>query len=157
MRLGADVLLAAVLVCAVHAWSLFPRKRFKEEGFLRAGSLGLEDVRGQVAAWGYFRDDRFLDAWIVDASRQSVTVHEWNHAISRSIQLPPLIFPCPVTCALPMRSSLILRTMDAQTSWSWLRPRAERARPSPCSCGRCSLTVNLANPYHCLPRWMHSP
>lgn len=80
MRLGADVLLAAVLVCAVHAWSLFPRKRFKEEGFLRAGSLGLEDVRGQVAAWGYFRDDRFLDAWIVDASRQSMTVHEWNHA-----------------------------------------------------------------------------
>lgn len=74
------LLLLAAVVPSAHAWRLFPTKRFAEEGLVRAGALGLGDVRGQVAAWSYFSNGRFLDVWIVDAPRQSVSVHAWDHA-----------------------------------------------------------------------------
>ena len=74
------LLLLLVVAPSAHAWRLWPAKRFAEEGLVRAGALGLGDVRGQVAAWSYFSSTRFLDAWIVDAQRQSVSVHAWDHA-----------------------------------------------------------------------------
>ena len=85
MRVELPLLLLLLLVVAVaapsaHAWRLWPAKRFAEEGLVRAGALGLDDVRGQVAAWSYFSSTRFLDVWIVDAQRQSVSVHAWDHA-----------------------------------------------------------------------------
>lgn len=77
LRLVWSACVAAVT--GAYAWRLFPQQ-FKDEGMVRAGALGLDDVRGEIGAWGYFRDDRFLDMWIIDAARQSVAVHEWNHA-----------------------------------------------------------------------------
>ena len=73
------LLLLLVVAPSAHAWRLWPAKRFAEEGLVRAGALGLDDVRGQVAAWSYFSSTRFLDVWIVDAQRQSVSVHAWDH------------------------------------------------------------------------------
>jgi hypothetical protein len=57
MRVAAAALLATV----VTAWP-FSQKRFKEAGFVEAGALGLDDVEGQVVAWGYLNDDR-LCVW----------------------------------------------------------------------------------------------
>lgn len=96
MRAAQAVLaLAAAGVLRVCAWSWLPQRRFKEEGFLPVGSLGLDDVHGHLAAWGYWNDDRFLDAYIVDAARQQVSVHEWIHAHFAFNTTPAAVYTVP--------------------------------------------------------------
>lgn len=93
----AQAWLALGAVCALRvcAWSWLPQRRFKEEGFLHVGSLGLEDVHGHLAAWGYWNDDRFLDAYVVDATRQQVSVHEWMHSRFSFNAKPSAVFTVP--------------------------------------------------------------
>ena len=56
----AALLVACMLLASpVPAFRLgFSGKRFREDGLLHAGSLGLGDVDGYLGAWGYYNDDR---------------------------------------------------------------------------------------------------
>ncbi|WFD32932.1 hypothetical protein MSPP1_003985 [Malassezia sp. CBS 17886] len=36
-------------------------------------------MKGSIAAWGYYDDDRFLDIFITSHDRTTVTVHTWMH------------------------------------------------------------------------------
>ncbi|KAI3492687.1 hypothetical protein L1887_42605 [Cichorium endivia] len=55
-------------------------KRFKYEGLINAGSLGLDQINGQIAAWGDWNGDQFVDAIVVDADRSTASIHVWDHS-----------------------------------------------------------------------------
>ncbi|WFD21174.1 hypothetical protein MCAP1_003435 [Malassezia caprae] len=96
MRVAQAVLaLAAAGALRVCAWTWLPQRRFKEEGFMHIGSLGLDGVKGHLAAWGYWNDDRFLDAYVVDAARQQVSVHEWMHTSFAFNTTPAALYTVP--------------------------------------------------------------
>ncbi|KIS72216.1 uncharacterized protein UMAG_11447 [Mycosarcoma maydis] len=74
------LLFSATTLTGVDAFFGIGEKRFKYEGLINAGSLGLDSIKGQVAAWGDWNGDQFLDAIIVDSDRQSASVHLWDRA-----------------------------------------------------------------------------
>lgn len=55
----ASLLLSLILPFSVHAfiWP-FSQKRFKANALIEAGSLGLQDVNGRIAAFGDFGGDQ---------------------------------------------------------------------------------------------------
>ncbi|WFD37336.1 uncharacterized protein MJAP1_000280 [Malassezia japonica] len=69
---------AACVPLAAASFGFAP-KRFKEEGLIDAGSLGLDGIAGSVVAWGHYNDDRFLDVFVMAEDRSAVRVHEWMH------------------------------------------------------------------------------
>lgn len=72
-------MLLAANTTGVDALFGIGEKRFKYEGLINAGSLGLDQVKGQVAAWGDWNGDQFLDAIIVDSDHQTASIHLWDH------------------------------------------------------------------------------
>lgn len=75
----ASALLFAAATTGVDALFGFGEKRFKYEGLINAGSLGLDSIKGQVAAWGDYNGDQFLDAIVVDSDRKIASIHLWDH------------------------------------------------------------------------------
>ncbi|SPO21234.1 uncharacterized protein UTRI_00711 [Ustilago trichophora] len=73
-----SALLLAANLTRVDALFGIGEKRFKYEGLINAGSLGLDQVKGQVAAWGDWNGDQFLDAIVVDSNRQTASIHLWD-------------------------------------------------------------------------------
>ncbi|KAL4399692.1 hypothetical protein ACI68E_004075 [Malassezia pachydermatis] len=71
--------LLAIATSSVRASWWLPQKRFKDDALIDVGTLGLDDAHGQIVAWAYHNDDRYVDALLVDADRQTVRVHEWMH------------------------------------------------------------------------------
>ena len=77
-------LLLALLLLLAHvggvAASIFNlgRKRFRYEGLINAGSLGLDDMHGQVAAFGDFDGDSAIDLFVVSGDATKVNVHLWK-------------------------------------------------------------------------------
>ncbi|WWC89342.1 uncharacterized protein L201_004263 [Kwoniella dendrophila CBS 6074] len=56
----------------------FKEKRFKEEAFIDAGSLGLQDVKGRVVALGDWNGDQKLDLFTLNENGKTITIHLWN-------------------------------------------------------------------------------
>lgn len=75
---ASALLLSATTFSGVDALFGIGEKRFKYEGLINAGDLGLDGIKGQVAAWGDWNGDQFLDAILVDADRQTASVHLWD-------------------------------------------------------------------------------
>ncbi|WFD04112.1 hypothetical protein MOBT1_002815 [Malassezia obtusa] len=97
MRLRPLALLGAVaaLAPAAHAgWGLAP-KRFNKQGFVDAGALGLGNISGALVAWGHYNDDRFLDAFVMNAERTAVAIHEWVHAEFAFAPAPAAVLELP--------------------------------------------------------------
>ncbi|GAK62023.1 t-cell immunomodulatory protein [Moesziomyces antarcticus] len=71
-----------ILATSTGADALFGigEKRFKYEGLINAGSLGLDQINGQIATWGDWNGDQFLDAIVVDADRSTASIHVWDHS-----------------------------------------------------------------------------
>lgn len=66
----------------------FGQKRFSIEGLINAGSLGLDNADGQVAAFGDYNGDSAMDLFIVSGDATKVNVYLWNHD-SFSFQISP--------------------------------------------------------------------
>jgi len=64
------------------------RKRFSYEGLIDAGSRGLEDLDGQIAAFGDFNGDSAMDLFVINGDATGVNVYLWDHD-SFSFQLSP--------------------------------------------------------------------
>ncbi|CDU23256.1 uncharacterized protein SPSC_01885 [Sporisorium scitamineum] len=75
---ASALLLSAAQLTGVDALFGIGEKRFKYEGLINAGSLGLDRIHGQVAAWGDWNGDQFLDAIVIDSNRQTANVHLWD-------------------------------------------------------------------------------
>ncbi|TCD70604.1 hypothetical protein EIP91_002634 [Steccherinum ochraceum] len=56
----------------------FPPKRFSGNAMMDAGSRGI-DTDGRVVAYGDFNGDQFLDALVLSATQQTLTVFLWDH------------------------------------------------------------------------------
>nr|XP_019007302.1 uncharacterized protein I203_00900 [Kwoniella mangroviensis CBS 8507]OCF70763.1 hypothetical protein I203_00900 [Kwoniella mangroviensis CBS 8507] len=56
----------------------FKEKRFRDEAFIDAGSLGLEDVRGRVAGVGDWDGDQKLDLFTLSQDGKTITVQLWD-------------------------------------------------------------------------------
>lgn len=67
------------------AFSLLPEKRFRYQGLIDAGSLGLSSPDSAsssssgVIAWGDWDGDQFLDAFVLSSDRKSVGLKLWDH------------------------------------------------------------------------------
>ncbi|KAN0066109.1 hypothetical protein ACQY0O_000203 [Thecaphora frezii] len=69
----------SALLPSINALFGFGDKRFKYEGLIDAGSLGLGGLDGQVVAWGDWNGDQFLDAITLESGRITISVRQWNH------------------------------------------------------------------------------
>ncbi|KDN42724.1 hypothetical protein K437DRAFT_269305 [Tilletiaria anomala UBC 951] len=96
-RSWRTVLWASFLQDALSTASAFSfgNRRFKNEGLLDAGNLGLS--AGRVAAWGDADGDQFTDAFVVDDTVSQVSVRLWDHTTfsfkpagpNQSLTVPP--------------------------------------------------------------------
>jgi integrin alpha FG-GAP repeat containing protein 1 len=87
--LALYVLLLLVNIASTNA-SIFNlgRKKFSFEGLINAGSVGLDNLDGQVAAFGDFNGDSAMDLFVISNDAKRVTVYLWDHD-SFSFQLSP--------------------------------------------------------------------
>ncbi|KAL7415849.1 hypothetical protein BDY24DRAFT_380292 [Mrakia frigida] len=59
----------------------FPGKRFTDEGLIDAGSLGLGEVNGRIAAVGNWNgESQFLDVFSLSDDQRSLSIYSWDHA-----------------------------------------------------------------------------
>ncbi|KAG8970872.1 hypothetical protein FRC03_000090 [Tulasnella sp. 419] len=85
MRTSLVVLLAILpLGTSAFIWP-FGKKRFKTNGLIGAGSLGLDGLHGRVAAFGDFDGNQFLDIVSLSEDQRAVTLHLWNHGSASMI------------------------------------------------------------------------
>ncbi|WVW83885.1 hypothetical protein I302_105907 [Kwoniella bestiolae CBS 10118] len=77
--------LASLALLSLLTWSQgvdaiwpFKEKRFQDEAFIDAGSLGLEDVRGRVVGAGDWDGDQKLDLFTLNEDGKTITVQLWN-------------------------------------------------------------------------------
>lgn len=77
---------ACFLVCllcvprsTVAIWP-FPEKRFRYQGLIDAGTLGLNDVGSGIVAWGDWDGDQYLDAFVLSDDRKTLQLRRWDHA-----------------------------------------------------------------------------
>nr|XP_031863237.1 uncharacterized protein CI109_001110 [Kwoniella shandongensis]KAA5530309.1 hypothetical protein CI109_001110 [Kwoniella shandongensis] len=61
----------------LRLWA-FKEKRFKDEAFINAGSLGLGDVKGRVIGVGDWNGDQKLDLFTLSEDGKTVQVQLWN-------------------------------------------------------------------------------
>ncbi|KAG8716700.1 hypothetical protein FRC09_015339, partial [Ceratobasidium sp. 395] len=66
-------------VSSASAFWPFPAKRFKANGLISAGGLGLENVQGRVVAFGDLDGDQFLDLLVLSEDQRTVTAYLWQH------------------------------------------------------------------------------
>lgn len=82
----ANIMLPAVLhtLCllasARAAWSILPQKRFRLQGLIDAGTLGLNDIGSGIVAWGDWNGDQYVDALTLSDDRRTVYLRLWDHA-----------------------------------------------------------------------------
>lgn len=91
------VLLLSLATLPAYA-GLFNRKRFKYEGLIRIGNLGIDD--GRIAAWGDADGDQFTDAFVLNDQGSTVFVRRWNHE-HFAFEHPPGIDPSFTNIHLP--------------------------------------------------------
>ncbi|WWC61849.1 uncharacterized protein I303_104434 [Kwoniella dejecticola CBS 10117] len=70
-------LLLSLLVRAEAIWP-FKEKRFKDEAFINAGSLGLEGISGRVIGVGDWDGDQKLDLYTLNGDKKTVTINLWD-------------------------------------------------------------------------------
>lgn len=95
LGLVAPALLVIVLsyLPTTHALLGLAPKRFRYEGLINAGSLGIDDAQlGHVAALGDWNGDSAVDLMTISADGQTLRVHLWDHAnfqfqIAPSVQI----------------------------------------------------------------------
>ncbi|CAO1616755.1 unnamed protein product [Sympodiomycopsis kandeliae] len=73
------LLLTLLSASPVVALWPFPEKRFRYQGLIDAGTLGLNDVGSGIAAWGDWDGDQYLDAFILSDNRRTLQVRRWDH------------------------------------------------------------------------------
>lgn len=56
----------------------FGQKKFSYEGLIDAGSMGLDNADGQVAAFGDLNGDSAMDLFVVSGDATKVNVYLWN-------------------------------------------------------------------------------
>ncbi|CAD6914554.1 unnamed protein product [Tilletia controversa] len=78
----AGLLAATLLPSPAAALFGFGSKRFQYEGFINAGSLGLEGIGGggEVVALSHVNADHFVDAFVLSPDRTRLDVYLWDHA-----------------------------------------------------------------------------
>ncbi|WVN88253.1 uncharacterized protein L203_103454 [Cryptococcus depauperatus CBS 7841] len=74
----AALIVPLLLFSTAQALWPFKEKRFKDEAFINAGSLGLDKVEGRVVAFGDWNGDSKLDLFTLSKSGKTVQVHLWN-------------------------------------------------------------------------------
>ncbi|PWN35926.1 uncharacterized protein FA14DRAFT_160886 [Meira miltonrushii] len=65
-----------------------PTKRFRYEGLIDAGSLGLEGLNGQVTAFGDWNADSAIDVFTISQDGKSINVYIWDHTAFKFVQSP---------------------------------------------------------------------
>ncbi|CAE6446827.1 unnamed protein product [Rhizoctonia solani] len=70
--------LLALSSSATALWP-FPSKRFKSNGLISAGELGLQGVQGRVVAFGDLNGDQFLDLLVLSEDQRKVDAWIWDH------------------------------------------------------------------------------
>ncbi|KAG9010523.1 hypothetical protein FRB94_010289 [Tulasnella sp. JGI-2019a] len=93
-----SLLVSSQLVSAM--WPL-GQKRFKANGLIGAGPLGLGDADGRVAAFGDFNGDQFLDVVTLSEDQQTLTLYTWNHDDFFFYEKTILHFPTKVLNVVP--------------------------------------------------------
>lgn len=80
-RLTPLLIVAAFALAVDFASAVFGigDKRFTYEGLINAGGLGLDDVDGQVVAFGDFDGDSYVDAFVLSRDRKRIDVRLWDH------------------------------------------------------------------------------
>ncbi|WVR07022.1 hypothetical protein IAU60_004061 [Kwoniella sp. DSM 27419] len=63
-----------------HAFWPFKDKKYNQEAFINAGSLGFEGVTGRVVAVGDWNGDQKLDLFTLSEDSKAVTVNLWNNS-----------------------------------------------------------------------------
>lgn len=75
----ASLLVSLYLPAAQAAWSLLPKKRFRYQGLIDAGTLGLNDIGAGIVAWGDWNGDQYLDAFVLSDDRRTLYLRLWDH------------------------------------------------------------------------------
>lgn len=79
MKVSLALISAHLFVASVSAFWPFPSKRFKANGLISTGALGLEGVQGRVVALGDLDGDQFLDILVLSEDQRTVTAFLWQH------------------------------------------------------------------------------
>lgn len=73
------VVLLSLLITSTNAIWPFPEKRFRYQGLIDAGTLGLHDVGSGIVAWGDWDGDQYLDAFLLSDDRRTLQLKRWDH------------------------------------------------------------------------------
>ncbi|KAG8790454.1 hypothetical protein FRC12_011834 [Ceratobasidium sp. 428] len=79
MKVSRNLIYVSLLVSSTSAFWPFPAKRFKANGLISAGGLGLDNVQGRVVAFGDLDGDQFLDLLVFSEDQRTVTAYLWQH------------------------------------------------------------------------------
>ncbi|KAG8719560.1 hypothetical protein FRC09_010950 [Ceratobasidium sp. 395] len=79
MKVSRTLISASFLASSASAFWPFPAKRFKANGLISAGELGLDNVQGRVVAFGDLDGDQFLDLLVLSEDQRTVTAYLWQH------------------------------------------------------------------------------
>ncbi|WVQ99391.1 hypothetical protein IAU59_006524 [Kwoniella sp. CBS 9459] len=77
-RLLLLLLLLSATATRVEAVWPFKEKRFNDEAFIDAGSLGFEGVKGRVVATGDWNGDQKLDLFTLNEDEKTIAIYQWN-------------------------------------------------------------------------------
>ncbi|KAG8784926.1 hypothetical protein FRC12_018139 [Ceratobasidium sp. 428] len=79
MKISWTLISVSLLASSASAFWPFPAKRFKANGLISAGGLGLENVQGRVVAFGDLDGDQFLDLLVLSEDQRTATAYLWQH------------------------------------------------------------------------------
>ncbi|KAB5595192.1 Cell division control protein 73 [Ceratobasidium theobromae] len=79
MKLSGFLVTTSLLATSVSSLWPFPAKRFKANGLISAGGLGLDKIQGRVVAFGDLDGDQFLDILVLSEDQRTVTAYTWHH------------------------------------------------------------------------------
>ncbi|OCF36855.1 hypothetical protein I316_01452 [Kwoniella heveanensis BCC8398] len=96
-------LLLLILATATGVEAIWPfkEKRFKDEAFIDAGSLGLEGVKGRVVATGDWGGDQKLDLFTLNEDEKTITIHQWNRGKFRFTPSHTLTLSSKISNVIP--------------------------------------------------------
>lgn len=86
-------MIVGLCLCVSSAQALFgfTTKRFRYEGLIDAGSLGLNNLDGQIVALGDWNSDSAIDLFILSKDKRTVTLYLWDHAQFTFVPYPSSI------------------------------------------------------------------
>ncbi|WVF71448.1 hypothetical protein IAT40_006252 [Kwoniella sp. CBS 6097] len=119
-----SLLLLLATAAQVEAFWPFKEKRFKDEAFIDAGSLGLEGVKGRVVATGDWDGDQKLDLFTLNEDEKTITIHQWNRGRFRFTPSHTLTLSSKISNVIPGDYNhdghldlLVMYTQEDDGSW----------------------------------------